>query len=42
MEKDGSKKLNRRIAVHMSNLAYRQKRRVTLEEAMAAKPEAWM
>ncbi len=30
------------IAVHMSNLAYRQKRRVTLEEAMAAKPEAWM
>jgi predicted dehydrogenase len=30
------------IAVHMSNLAYRQKRRVTLEEAMTAKPEAWM
>ncbi len=30
------------IAVHMSNLAYRQKRRVTIEEAMAAKPEAWM
>jgi predicted dehydrogenase len=30
------------IAAHMSNLAYRQKRRVTLEEAMAAKPEAWM
>jgi hypothetical protein len=30
------------IAVHMSNLAYRQKRRITLEEAMAAKPEAWM
>lgn len=30
------------IAVHMSNLAYRQKRRVTLEEAMAAKPEDWI
>jgi len=30
------------IACHMSNLAYRQKRRVTLEEAMAAKPDAWM
>lgn len=30
------------IACHMSNLAYRQKRRVTLEEAMAASPDAWM
>lgn len=30
------------IAAHMSNLAYLQKRRVTLEEAMAARPEAWM
>jgi hypothetical protein len=30
------------IAVHMSNLAYRQQRRVTLEDAMSAKPEAWM
>lgn len=30
------------IAAHMSNLACLQKRRVTLEEAMAAKPEAWM
>ncbi|WP_348266116.1 Gfo/Idh/MocA family oxidoreductase [Edaphobacter paludis] len=30
------------VACHMSNLAYKQKRRVTLEEAMAAKPEAWM
>ncbi len=30
------------IAVHMANLAYLQKRRVTIEEAMAAKPEAWM
>lgn len=26
------------VAAHMSNLAYRSKRRVTLEEAMAAKP----
>jgi predicted dehydrogenase len=26
------------IAVHMANMAYREKRRVTLEEAMAAKP----
>jgi predicted dehydrogenase len=30
------------VACHMSNLAYKQKRRVTLEEAMAAKPEDWM
>ncbi|HET9086417.1 MAG TPA: Gfo/Idh/MocA family oxidoreductase [Acidobacteriaceae bacterium] len=30
------------IAVHMCNLAYKQKRRVTLQEAMAARPEAWM
>ena len=30
------------IAAHISNLAYLQKRRVTIEEAMAAKPEAWM
>jgi hypothetical protein len=30
------------VACHMSNLAYKQKRRVTLEEAMTAKPEAWM
>lgn len=27
------------IAAHMANLAYREKRRVTLEEAMTAKPE---
>ena len=27
------------IAAHMANMAYRQKRRITLEEAMAAKPE---
>lgn len=27
------------VAAHMANLAYRQKRRVTLHEAMAAKPE---
>jgi predicted dehydrogenase len=30
------------VACHMANLAYKQKRRVTVEEAMAAKPEAWM
>jgi predicted dehydrogenase len=30
------------IAAHMSNLAYRQKRRITLEEAMAAPADAWM
>jgi predicted dehydrogenase len=30
------------VACHMANLAYKQKRRVTLEEAMAAKPEDWM
>jgi len=30
------------VACHMSNLAYKQKRRVTLEEAMAATPEEWM
>ncbi len=30
------------IAVHMSNLAYRQKRRITLEEAMAAKMDAFL
>jgi len=27
------------VAAHMANLAYRQKRRITLQEAMAAKPE---
>jgi hypothetical protein len=27
------------IAAHMSNMSYRQKRRVTLEEAKAAQPE---
>jgi predicted dehydrogenase len=27
------------VAAHMANLAYRQKRRITLKEAMAAKPE---
>jgi predicted dehydrogenase len=30
------------IAAHMANLAYREKRRITLEEAMAAKMEAYM
>jgi predicted dehydrogenase len=30
------------VACHVSNLAYKQKRRITLEEAMAAKPEDWM
>ena len=30
------------IAAHMANLAYRQKRRITLEEAMAAKMEAYL
>ncbi len=30
------------IAAHMSNLAYRQKRRITLEEAMATKMEAYL
>ncbi|MFZ0517716.1 MAG: Gfo/Idh/MocA family oxidoreductase [Acidobacteriaceae bacterium] len=30
------------VACHMANLSYKQQRRVTLEEAMAAKPEAWM
>ncbi len=30
------------IPAHMANLAYKQKRRATIEEAMAAKPEAWM
>jgi predicted dehydrogenase len=30
------------VACHMSNLAYKQKCRITLEEAMAAKPEDWM
>ncbi len=30
------------VAVHMSNLAYRRKGRVTIEEAMAAKAEDWM
>jgi predicted dehydrogenase len=30
------------IAAHMSNLAYRQKRRITLEEAMAAKMDAYL
>jgi predicted dehydrogenase len=27
------------VAAHMANMAYRQKRRITLQEAMAAKPE---
>jgi hypothetical protein len=27
------------VAAHMANLAYRGKRRITLQEAMAAKPE---
>jgi predicted dehydrogenase len=27
------------VAAHMANLSYRQKRRITLQEAMAAKPE---
>jgi hypothetical protein len=30
------------IAAHMSNLAYRQKRRITLEEAMATKMDAYL
>jgi hypothetical protein len=30
------------IAAHMSNLAYRQKRRITLDEAMAAKMDAYL
>jgi predicted dehydrogenase len=30
------------VACHMANLAYKQKSRITLEEAMAAKPEDWM
>ncbi|HEX4022283.1 MAG TPA: Gfo/Idh/MocA family oxidoreductase [Acidobacteriaceae bacterium] len=30
------------IAAHISNLAFLQKRRVSIEEAMAATPEAWM
>ena len=30
------------IAAHMSNLAWIQKRRITLEEAMAAPADAWM
>ena len=30
------------IAAHMANLAYRQKRRITLEEAMAANKEAYL
>jgi predicted dehydrogenase len=30
------------IAAHMVNLAYRQKRRITLEEAMAAKMDAYL
>jgi predicted dehydrogenase len=30
------------VACHMANLAYKQKRRVTLEDAMAAKAEDWM
>jgi hypothetical protein len=30
------------IAAHMSNLAFRQKRRITLEEAMAAKMDAYL
>jgi hypothetical protein len=30
------------IAAHMSNLAFRQKRRITLDEAMAAKMDAYL
>jgi hypothetical protein len=30
------------IAVHMSNLAYRRKRRITLDEAMATKMDAYL
>jgi hypothetical protein len=30
------------IAVHMSNLAYHRKRRITLDEAMAAKMDAYL
>jgi predicted dehydrogenase len=30
------------VACHMADLAYKQKRRVTLEDAMAAKAEDWM
>jgi predicted dehydrogenase len=30
------------IAAHMANLAYREKKRITLEEAMAAKMEAYL
>lgn len=30
------------IAGHMANLAYRQKKRITLEEAMSAKAEDWL
>jgi predicted dehydrogenase len=30
------------IAAHMSNLAYREKRRITLDEAMAAKMDAYL
>ncbi len=30
------------IAAHMANLAFLEKRRVTLKEAMAVKPEDWM
>lgn len=30
------------VACHMANLAYKQKRRITLEDAMAAKAEDWM
>jgi predicted dehydrogenase len=30
------------VACHMANLAYKQKRRVTLEDAMAAKSADWM
>lgn len=30
------------VACHMANLAYKQTRRVTLEDAMAAKAEDWM
>jgi hypothetical protein len=30
------------IAVHMSNLAYRRKRRITLDEAMAVKKDVYL
>jgi hypothetical protein len=30
------------IAAHMANLAYRQKKRITLDEAMAAPADAYL